>query len=75
MNHKKRHKKAWGIDEYGYIDVPKRVSNIKISRIDNTDARGGCSYCFPHGFETNNNKWFKDLKCWKRYRKKQYRWV
>ena len=37
------------------IDFPKKYSNVKISRIYNTDKTGGCPWCFPHGFETNNS--------------------
>ena len=75
MKHFKKLKKAFGINEIGMIDFPKKISNVKISRIHNTDKTGGCSYCFPHGFETNNSTISKywNNKNWKSYRKYQYK--
>lgn len=48
--------KALGKNEIGGVNFPSKISNIKISRIVNNDAMGGCSFCFPHGFETINSK-------------------
>lgn len=67
----KQLKNAFGVDEFGMEMVPNKISNIRISRLFNGENMG-CFYCFPHGMETSNNKWTKDLKCWKRYRKTQY---
>ena len=73
MRHKKKYIKAFGLNEFGYIDFPKKISNIQISRIQNTDKMGGCSYCFPHGIETTNSKYSKRTRNWKKYRRKQYK--
>ena len=48
-------RQAFGIDKYGLIDFPEKVSNIRISRILYGNEMG-CSYCFPHGCETINSK-------------------
>ena len=53
-------------------DWPTRFSNIRLSRLQNGEKMG-CSYCFPHGIETMNTHWRKDLRCWKRYRQQQWR--
>ena len=73
MKHYKRFKKAFGTNEYGMIDFPAKISNVKISRIQNTDKMGGCPFCFPHGVECTNSKWKKDTKNWKAYRSRQYK--
>lgn len=48
-------KQAFGINEYELIDFPKKNSGIQISRLLHGDKMG-CSYCFPHGFETVNSR-------------------
>ena len=53
-------------------DWPVRFSNVKWERL-RSGAKVGCSDCFPHGIETTNAQWVKDLRCWKRYRKQQWR--
>ena len=53
-------------------DWPTRFSNIKWERLRVGDTMG-CSYCFPHGIETINGTRRKDFRCWKRYRKMQWR--
>lgn len=67
MSYKSRHRL---VEAFGNT-FPKKISGTMISRLLN--CKYECSYCFPHGHETSNNKWTKDLKCWKRYRKTQYR--
>ena len=65
--------KKLGINpDTGFVDIPTKFSNVQLSRIKNGELMG-CSFCFPHGVETINNKWTQDLRCWKRYRKFQYR--
>lgn len=71
-NQQKRLVKAFGKNEVGMIDTPKKIGSARYERILSGEDRG-CSFCFPHGPETNNAIRFKDLKCWKRYRKQQYR--
>lgn len=57
-------KKFFGSNEYGLIDFPKKISNVQISRILYGDEMG-CSWCFPHGFETINSKEIKIQRNWK----------
>ncbi|UFH33394.1 phosphate ABC transporter substrate-binding protein [Chryseobacterium sp. C-71] len=65
-------KQTFGINEYGLIDFPKKISNVQISRILYGDEMG-CSWCFPHGFETINSKEIKIQRNWKKYRKTQWK--
>ncbi len=73
MKNYKKLKKAFGLNQFELIDFPKKFSNIKISRIQNSDKRGGCSWCFPHGIDTTNSKESKFTRNWKAYRLKQWR--
>ncbi|BEV06062.1 phosphate ABC transporter substrate-binding protein [Chryseobacterium gambrini] len=65
-------KKSFGSNEFGLIDFPKKISNVQISRILYGDEMG-CSWCFPHGFETINSKEIKFQRNWKKYRKTQWK--
>jgi len=65
-------RQAFGIDKYGLIDFPEKISNIRISRILYGNEMG-CSYCFPHGCETINSKEIKFQRNWKKYRKTQWK--
>ncbi|MGK6343622.1 phosphate ABC transporter substrate-binding protein [Chryseobacterium sp. DT-3] len=65
-------RQAFGVNEYGLIDFPKKISSIQISRLLHGDKMG-CSYCFPHGFETVNSRQEKYQRNWKRYRKVHYK--
>lgn len=69
----KQFKKAFGLNEMGLIDFPKKISNVKISRITYHKKMGGCSYCFPHGYETSNATLFKNTKSWKNNRLRQWK--
>ncbi len=73
MKHAKRFIKAFGLTQEGHIDFPKKISNIRISRIDNYRKMGGCWFCFPHGIETTNSKFSKRTRNWKKYRRNQYK--
>lgn len=73
MKNHKKFKKAFGLNEHGYIDFPKKISNVKLSRIENCRLMGGCSFCFPHGIETTNSKYLKQMRSWKEYRLMQYK--
>lgn len=53
-------------------DLPEKVGNVKVARVLHGDAMG-CSWCFPHGFESGNATWNKNRRSWKHYRKHQYR--
>lgn len=80
MNSKLKHKnkrlieQAYGLNEYGLLDSPVKVGNVRISRL--IMGRGsGCLYCFPHEHECYNNTFTKNLhdKSWKRYRRHQWK--
>ncbi|MCJ7934816.1 MAG: phosphate ABC transporter substrate-binding protein [Chryseobacterium sp.] len=60
-------RQTFGLNEYGGIDFPVKMSGIKISRILYGNELG-CSYCFPHGFEVSNAKNKKFQRNWKKYR-------
>ena len=48
--------KKYGKNEYGFSDIPIKVSNIKISRFRILAKDSSiCTYCFPHGIETPNS--------------------
>ena len=68
----KKLKDAFGTNEYQLIDYPKKISNVKISRILYGDKMG-CSWYFPHGFETINSKEIKFQRNWKKFRKTQWK--
>ncbi|MGU3373418.1 phosphate ABC transporter substrate-binding protein [Chryseobacterium sp. M5A1_1a] len=72
MKNNKPLKKVLGINEYGLIDFPRKISGIQISRIIYGDKMG-CSYCFPHSFEVVNAKDKKLQRNWKKYRKIQWK--
>jgi len=72
MKEKKVFIKAFGLNEFGLVDFSGKISNIKISRLEFGNLRG-CSWCFPHGFETSNSTLSKNRKSWKFKRKKQYK--
>jgi len=63
--------RAFGVNEYGFPDLPKKISGVKISRLLKGEEMG-CSYCFPHGFETINSRYSKNQRNWKVQRKTQY---
>ena len=72
MKEKRGFVKAFGKNELGLVDFPKKISNVKISRLKFGKLRG-CSWCFPHGWETTNATISKNKRSWKFYRKNQYK--
>ena len=66
----KRFKEAFGLNEYGLINFPRKISGVKISRIK-IGKEQGCEWCFPHGYETINCT--IPERNWKSYRKKQWK--
>ncbi|WP_080778113.1 phosphate ABC transporter substrate-binding protein [Chryseobacterium phocaeense] len=68
----KKFKKSFGINAYGCIDFPEKISGTQISRLLYGNEMG-CSYCFPHGFETVNSHHKNYQRNWKKYRKTQYK--
>lgn len=76
MKRQKQMRKAFGNNEFGQADLPVKISNVQLSRITNGNERG-CSWCFPHGFETNNStvanrqhNWSVSKTRWKPARKR-----
>lgn len=72
MKKQKRMQKAFGVNEFGQTDLPVKISNVQISRIVYGNEMG-CSYCFPHGFETSNSKIRNRQRNWKRFRKTKWK--
>ncbi len=70
MKEKKLFVDAFGLNEFGLIDFPVKISNVRVSRILHGDERG-CGYCFPHGWETSNSTIANGQRSWKRFRKNQ----
>lgn len=64
--------RGFGTSEEGFVDLPSKISNIKISRVENGVA-AGCSVCFPHGPETVNASVKKNTRSWKKHRNAQHR--
>ena len=64
---------AFGEDEHGGPALPAKVGSRLVSRLIFCRARGGCSMCFPHGFETTNSSESKNRRSWKLYRKTRFR--
>ena len=67
-----RVKKVMGATAEGLPALPRKMSNVKLSRIVHGDERG-CSRCFPHGPDTNNHTANKKQRSWKSNRKTKYR--
>jgi hypothetical protein len=70
----KRMQQAFGKDDFGIAVLPKKLSNVKVSRINNFDLMGGCPFCFPHGIECINSKFSNQNRSWKRYRRTQWKY-
>lgn len=68
MKRKKSLQKSFGLNEFGLVDMPNKISGTQISRLLVGDFMG-CSYCFPHGIETKNSHWSNRQRNWKNYRK------
>lgn len=66
-------KKAFGTDEFGFANITGKIGNIKVSRFQNAVERGGCTYCFPHGFETTNSHLKNMQRSWKKHRNTQWK--
>ena len=63
----KKSKDAFGIDEYGFAEYPKKMSYVRILRLENQLK---CSYCKPH---KGCNSKYKDQRSWKEHRDSQYK--
>jgi len=69
----KKLKRVFGEDEFGFAELPQKISGVQISRVLYENERG-CSICFPHGFETDNSTAHRNRqRSWKKFRKTQYK--
>jgi hypothetical protein len=64
---------AFGRNEWGLPDLPSRIGSIRVARLLHARERGGCSFCFPHGYETTNSTASKNGRSWKGHRVTRYR--
>jgi hypothetical protein len=64
--------KAYGQNEHGFADLSVKISGITISRITLGEDIG-CSFCFPHGYETINSHIANRQRNWKKQRKQQWK--
>lgn len=71
--HSRELARAYGLTDEGMIDLPRKCSNVRIARVLHMRDRGGCPFCFPHGFETTNSTYEKNRRSWKYHRREQYR--
>lgn len=74
MKRENRLIRAYGENEAKLADIPRKVSGITISRIV-LGEEAGCSYCFPHGYETVNSHMRNRQRSWKKQRKMQWKYV
>ena len=72
MRRKQRLIKAFGQNEYELPELPNKISGTRISRIQLSDDMG-CSFCFPHGYDTLNWRGYKTQRCWKKQRGTQWK--
>ncbi|MBO1271959.1 hypothetical protein J3L11_09935 [Shewanella sp. 4t3-1-2LB] len=64
--------RMYGANEAGLAMLPTKVSGTQISR-SCVGEEMGCTHCFPHGIDTSNSHDMKLQRCWKKYRKHQWR--
>ncbi len=64
--------KAFGLDEDGVLDLPRKKSGTFVQRLLLGDEQG-CSRCFPHGYETVNSHIVNRQRNWKRHRKTRWK--
>lgn len=64
--------KRFGVTEEGFIDLPTKISNVRVARIF-AEAHGECGFCFPHGIEKSNATVKKNTRSWKFHRRNQFR--
>ena len=74
MNKKKQMQKAFGVDEFDYFNFPIKISNVRLARLLYGN-KSGCSYCFPHGYETVNSTVANRQRNWKKFRKTKWKSV
>lgn len=72
MNRLKQMQKAFGVDEFVHFNFPIKISNVRLARLLYGN-KSGCSYCFPHGYETVNSTVANRQRNWKRFRKTKWK--
>jgi hypothetical protein len=72
MKREARLTKAFGQNEAGLVDFPTKISGTRVARVMIRNDTG-CSWCFPHGYETVNSHIFNRQRCWKRQRQTQWK--
>lgn len=64
----------YGTNEYGFSDIPVKISGTKISReVTNIEEGPICTRCFPHGFEMKNSHYYNSQRNWKANRKTRFK--
>lgn len=72
MSNEIRLKAAYGSNEWGLADTPRKISGVAISRIIIGES-SGCSRCFPHGYEVVNSHIRNQQRSWKKHRRYQWK--
>ena len=57
-------KRAFGTGEWGEIDIPRKISNVKLSRIDRAHE---------YGIGSVFRLWRRNTRCWKQFRDAQHK--
>jgi len=71
MKRQKQVRKAFGMNEFGFIAIPARFSNVQVARM--IHCKKECSFDFPHGFDTIKSTIANRQKNWKRFRKTRWK--
>jgi hypothetical protein len=72
MKKETRLTKAFGCNEAGVADLPRKISGTKIARFVHGEE-AGCTFCFPHGHEVVNNRYRKRQRAWKSQRRTKWK--
>jgi hypothetical protein len=73
LNNKIFHRN-YGTNDYGFSDIPIKLSGIKLSRDSvNIEKDPICTRCFPHGFEMRNSHYYNGQRSWKVNRKTKFK--
>lgn len=63
---------AFGLNDFGFVDLPTKLSGTTYQRVLIGDKYGN-SFDFPHGRQSLSSRHTKCYKNWKYNRKNQYR--
>ena len=64
--------KAFGENEYGFADLPEKISSATIARFSHAEG-SDCYDCFPKSCRCTLYHRGKQARTWKKYRKTQYK--